>query len=474
MAILSVPVKERTSNLFQSIHAWFAHQLDDEKPKGTIAALDGVRAVACIMVIFYHSTTYWLALEKIPFTPVLHLFGSQGITLFFVLSGFLLFLPYVQSLLFEKRWPSARVFYMRRILRIVPGYYFSLFVIILLIQPSYSSPHNWPGLALFLTFLMPKKLAFSMNAVYWTLAVEFQYYLLLPLIALGILALTRLAPRPWRVWTIVAALCAMAAWGMATRYWGGTLFSRPDFHAFLASHLPLKILAFLTYGTSPMDSGKYFEDFAVGMLLAVCYTVVNNTTRGERYRRILQHLSPWLWLLGLVLLVCAASRNCVNASWCSGSIPVTTFAAYPGWGIEFAFALGFGLCVLAILFNGSGLLQRFFAWTPLRWVGLLSFSLYIWQFYFIQFLDAGFTASLHFSRPVVLCIYIVAQWTVMLFGAFVLYRLIERPGMHLSERLRKKMMAHEEQKTSVRAIPISAQEETFAHEQTEPRQSVLS
>jgi peptidoglycan/LPS O-acetylase OafA/YrhL len=106
-------------------------------------------------------------------------------------------------------------------------------------------------------------------------------------------------------------------------------------------------------------------------------------------------------------------------------------------------------------------------------VGLLSFSLYLWQFYFINFLDAGFTSSLHFSRPVVLCIFIVAQWTVMLSGAFVLYRLIERPGIHLSQRLRKKMLAHEEQKTSVGPIHTSTQEEAFAHEQTEPHQPAV-
>jgi peptidoglycan/LPS O-acetylase OafA/YrhL len=106
-------------------------------------------------------------------------------------------------------------------------------------------------------------------------------------------------------------------------------------------------------------------------------------------------------------------------------------------------------------------------------VGLLSFSLYLWQFSFIHFLDAGFTPSFHFSRPVVLCIFIVAQWTVMLLGSFALYRLIERPGIRLSERLRKKMMAHEEQKTSVRPIHISTQEEVFAHEQMETRQPAV-
>jgi peptidoglycan/LPS O-acetylase OafA/YrhL len=224
-----------------------------------------------------------------------------------------------------------------------------------------------------------------------------------------------------------------------------------------------------------MDTGKYLEVFAVGMLLALCYTLITRTTQGETYRRLLQRLSPWLWLLGLTLLACAAARNCVNATWCVGAVPTTTFAAYPLWALEFAFALGFGLCVLAILFN-SGWLKRFFSWTPLRWVGLISFSLYLWQFVFINFVDAGFSPFLkaHFSKPVILCIFPIAQWAVILSGSFVLYVMVERPNMHLSDRLRKKMLTRETQKVSVPPLEIKALDESFADEETEPRRPVVS
>ncbi len=51
--------------------------------------------------------------------------GGTGVTLFFVLSGFLLFMPFAKALLFNTQWPLNRVFYLRRFLRIIPGYYVS-------------------------------------------------------------------------------------------------------------------------------------------------------------------------------------------------------------------------------------------------------------------------------------------------------------------------------------------------------------
>src|SRR5260370_28916676 len=64
--------------------------------------------------------------------------GDTGVTLFFVLSGFLLFLPYAKALLFEDtRWPSTRQFYLLRVLRIIPAYYVSLCLIVLIFPPAY-------------------------------------------------------------------------------------------------------------------------------------------------------------------------------------------------------------------------------------------------------------------------------------------------------------------------------------------------
>src|SRR6266487_1660046 len=82
-----------------------------------IAVLDGVRAVAVILVLTYHinrvsGDNLW-NMADYPLASSVSTAGSSGVLLFFVLSGFLLFLPYAKSLLFDSVWPSARSFYLR-------------------------------------------------------------------------------------------------------------------------------------------------------------------------------------------------------------------------------------------------------------------------------------------------------------------------------------------------------------------------
>jgi peptidoglycan/LPS O-acetylase OafA/YrhL len=462
---ISTSVKERTSNLFKDIYVWFGYHLGDQKPKGAITALDGVRAIACIMVVTFHSTSVINGYSNIlqtNFFNALNLLLSKGTILFFLLSGFLLFLPYVKALLFEKSWPQARMFYLRRTLRIVPGYFFSLFAIILLEKPSYLEFHHWLTLLSFLTFFMTHSQSSAMNPVYWTLAVEFQYYMLLPLIALGIYGLTRLVCPKQRLWVVAGSLFAMIIWGLAARFWGETLFAKPNAQVFLTSHPVIRIITFVVYGSSSLDSGKYIEDFAVGMLLAVCYIVMTNTSRGEIYQRVFLRLSPWLWWLGLALLAFAAWQN------------IGVFVVYPRWGIELTYGLGFGCCILAILFNGSGLLKRIFEWTPLRWIGLISFSTYLWQFPLIDILKLDFSADLfkHFSRLLALIIFASLECIVMLSFSFILYVLVEKPGMRLSERLRQKILARQKQKELARTVNTRSQDAEFDPEKTEPRQAI--
>src|SRR5258708_17917446 len=76
--------------------------------------------------------------------------GGTGVTLFFVLSGFLLFMPFAKALLYKTSWPLGRVFYIPRVLRIVPGYYLSLLLIDLFMHPEYLLLDHFKYLALFL------------------------------------------------------------------------------------------------------------------------------------------------------------------------------------------------------------------------------------------------------------------------------------------------------------------------------------
>lgn len=111
--------------------------------KNTVAVLDGVRGLAILFVLTFHINLMTgekvLNWQENPLVMSILMAGGTGVTLFFVLSGFLLFMPYAKALLFAGRWPLARTFYLRRALRIIPAYYFSLFVLILLTQRQYLS-----------------------------------------------------------------------------------------------------------------------------------------------------------------------------------------------------------------------------------------------------------------------------------------------------------------------------------------------
>ncbi|HET9918626.1 MAG TPA: acyltransferase, partial [Ktedonobacteraceae bacterium] len=182
-----------------------ANLLEDNKPKNSIAVLDGVRAFAIIFVIVYHvnrmtGDQLWDK-TAFPLASSLSTAGSSGVLLFFVLSGFLLFMPFAKALLFDSDWPSARVFYLRRVLRIIPGYYLSLFLIMLLFQPQYLQPDHTNQFLLFVTFFMDSsRLTFrQLNGPYWTLGIEWWFYMLLPLLTLGMYAVVRRFPRSRRL-----------------------------------------------------------------------------------------------------------------------------------------------------------------------------------------------------------------------------------------------------------------------------------
>ncbi len=424
-----------------TLTAWLAKQLEETRPKGAIASLDGVRAIACLIVIAYHISlmardTHLWTVQGHPITTAVVLSGGAGVTLFFVLSGFLLFLPYAKALLFEQPWPGARLFYLRRVLRIIPGYYFSLVLLVLFSQSQYLQPQRWGQLLLFPLFLMDssQKTFQQLNGPYWTLAIEWQYYLLLPLIALGILCVVRWIRPEKRFWTIVACLLGVIGWGLFTRSWGDYLIAHPTATVLVPRSI-LNPLLFVVYGTH----GKYLEDFAVGMLVGLVYTTARDPARAGS-TRWLYRLSPWLWGIGILLLLWTSMQN-YSLSFHYAWPVLPAFFKLPGWLHELEFSLGFGCCILAVLFDG-GALQRFFGWTPLRWIGLISFSLYIWHLPLLIAFFKNIAPSLA-GQPRLLVYSLYWVWAAVVVIPFScgVYLLVEKPGIQLSNRLRSQMAA---------------------------------
>src|SRR5437588_7793109 len=91
----------------QQVSHQLASLLGDNKQEGrnTISVLDGVRALAFLFVLTYHinrttGDNLWSVTAN-PLATSLSTSGASGVVLFFVLSGFLLFMPYAKALLFE-------------------------------------------------------------------------------------------------------------------------------------------------------------------------------------------------------------------------------------------------------------------------------------------------------------------------------------------------------------------------------------
>jgi peptidoglycan/LPS O-acetylase OafA/YrhL len=157
-----------------------------------IDILDGFRGLAILLVIWFHIWQQsWLGTEikifgldlNFDFIPRT---GFLGVELFFFISGFVLFYPYARSIFEGEKSPTLKKYVYRRFIKIVPTYYLSLFVMILLpfnfnVGDSEKFMYILKHI-LFINSLTPDTFFDSINGVLWSLSVEVQFYLIFPIL----------------------------------------------------------------------------------------------------------------------------------------------------------------------------------------------------------------------------------------------------------------------------------------------------
>jgi peptidoglycan/LPS O-acetylase OafA/YrhL len=297
-------------------------------------ALDGLRAIAVLAVIAYHDGYHWAQ------------GGFLGVDLFFVLSGFL-----ITSLLLaefnRERHISLTGFWSRRARRLLPA--LLLVILVVGIYATSIVPNNELGqlrgdgfASLFYVanwrFILSAQSYFAATEFpspfrhLWSLAIEEQFYLLWPLVFLGVTVWARRSLR-FLTWLCVAgaALSVALMWA---------LYSSDD---------PSRAY----YGT---DSRMH--TVLIGCILAL---VLNRAPSILRSRAFLQSagIAATIAVLGAIYFV---SDH--------------TASYYHGGSVLFAVAAA--VMIASVVHPGS-IVAVPLSWRPLRWIGVISYGLYLWH-----------------------------------------------------------------------------------------------
>lgn len=382
---------------------------------GEIRELDGVRAVAALSIVIFHTLLY-LRIEQLPASQAISnawYYFSMGVQLFFVLSGFLLFRPYARALLSGAELPSWARFYQRRALRILPVYWVALAVMLVTQIRSAGQP-LWANALTHIGLIHDSFPRFNrdLDGPFWTLAVEVQFYLLLPLIAAGI---ARVVGRTRSAARLVGALLGVVALAEGIR-WADTLLMASVTSDALAQGGGAAVRLVLGLATMGMQ-GKNLEVFFLGALCATLYVLGSEQARlGRRTQR---RVAWGLLIVGLAISAVAAP------AWELGAA-VFTPGAHWGWDIisyPLVVGLSFSALTLGILWSGPRLRGLFEA-APLRFIGLISYSIYLWHLPILQGTLAPFAPMPVWLR--LTCVFVVS---------YLSFQLLERPFLRRRQRL---------------------------------------
>jgi peptidoglycan/LPS O-acetylase OafA/YrhL len=157
-----------------------------------------------------------------------------------------------------------------------------------------------------------------------------------------------------------------------------------------------------------------------------------------------QQYSYWLWGAGIVVLSIMMVWNC-NQRFRAIPFFNALYDAF-NWISELWLSVGFGLCILALLF-GPPQLRRFFEWGPVRWIGLISYGLYMWHLpLLIQFNEYLKPYDHNFPGWLTYGLYWACVLLIIIPFSFAFYLCIERPGIKLSDRLLNRRAHNKDQR----------------------------
>ena len=330
----------------------------------SIPALDGVRGLSCLMVVFFHAgLAGWF--------PAFYKIGTLGVMLFFSLSGFLMALHYSPQSHSKPYWIA---FYLKRYVRLYPTFV----CVVLLGRLLY--PHLFIGEKRIYESVpneLYTLLLFIDGSVFWTIPNEFTFYLVYPFLAF--------------------------------------FFTRAQTHAFsFKTFVALWFVWLVIAFTGGLPDWNYYIYFLGGMIAA--YSVKGFSFTPSRIHYFWD-LTAWFTIACItVVLVYYNGNN--GRSWIDIS------------GDSYVFSPLLALFLLSIA-KSRGIICKILAFTPLRSLGIISYSMYLTHNFVL------------FSGAELLPDYLHYAWFItflVLLVAVSFYFIVEKPFHTLSVRCARKIM----------------------------------
>jgi peptidoglycan/LPS O-acetylase OafA/YrhL len=362
-----------------------------------------MRAVAVLCVVLVHTALFGGALgTSVGGRLLAHL--NVGVTVFFLISGFLLYRPFIAHRGAGPPPPGVGAYFKRRILRIYPAYWLVLVVLLIIPGlPSVHYQHVWPAFAILHTLpfyggpVCSAQVTRCGLAQTWSLVAEVTFYLVLPFYALIVDRFTRgLRAGAWTAIQL-ALLVLLSVVSLLLKY--VVLTPAPAWFGWTAAGNVLW--------------------FALGMGMAVVSVSIARSETDNRLARTGPRLAVGSWSAAVVLYAALSL-------W----LPPTPFLLSRGQ--FFAVELVFGAVALLLLApmifaqEGGGLPQRVAAARPVAWLGLISYGIFLWHYPVVLKLHDRW----HPSFPVTLLATAIIATTC----AAASYYALERPVMRLKYR----------------------------------------
>ncbi len=368
-----------------------------------IPSLDGLRALSIFLVMALHSVQHYGLEHPVSWVWFGIFNGGTGVYVFFVISGYL-----ITTLLLHEHRKKGRIslagFYIRRAFRILPPLYLYVAVVLLLAAWRHlhiSAKDIWSALFFFHNYIHTPVGWYVEH--FWSLSVEEQFYL---------------------IWPFVVIACLSGQRG-GTEKRGYKALAWVSLSVILLSPV-IRVLSSIPHNLAWRD-GAMFHMRADSLMFGCIIAVLQGTPRFERFYAA---ATRFAWLPPMMLGACMLLDARLGSSW---SKPIG----------ETLQGIAIAICLLWAVRNPRSLVGKILNHRFIAWIGVLSYSLYLWQTLFLHSLNGQvFGGKTIFNT-------FPGNWiSIFAVGCFSYY-VVEQPSLRLRNWLLQRYRARRQQAAAI-------------------------